>query len=197
MYSTQEFESNTRDNWVIDATVNNTSVRFRIDTGAKTSILTSAQIATIPGCKLQKSSKTLKSFSNHRITPDGSIKLPVTYRDKTTDVHFEVVSLDQENILGGDTAVALGLIQITLDSQISVVAEITENAEEELSRDFPELVKTTGTLPGEYSLSIDSSVQGVIHPVRKLPAAIKPKAIEKLKEMVENGYITPVEQPTD
>jgi hypothetical protein len=80
--------------------------------------------------------------------------------------------LDQENILSGDAAVSLGLIQITLDSLISVVAEITENAEEELSRDFPELVKTTGTLPGEYSLSIDSSVQGVIHPVRKLPAAI-------------------------
>jgi hypothetical protein len=44
-------------------------------------------------------------------------------------------------------------------------------------------VKTTSTLPGEYSLSIDSSVQGIIHPVRKLPAVIKPKAVEKLKEM--------------
>ena len=59
--------------------------------------------------------------------------------------------------------------------------ETTESAQSELTRDFPELVKTTGTLPGEYHLSIDESVPPVIHPVRKLPAAIKPKAVQKLR----------------
>jgi hypothetical protein len=56
-YSTQKFESNTRDKWVIDATVNNTSVQFRIDTGAKTSILTSALIVPFQAVNCRNQAK--------------------------------------------------------------------------------------------------------------------------------------------
>ena len=187
------------DGWDVQLGIKDQQVRCRIDTGARTSILTSAQIKSLRGRKLEKSNKTLKSFSNHKIKPIGSISLPVVYRDRKINVHFEV---DQENIISGDTAVALGLIhKVNPGSQIhvSVVTEneTTESAQSELTRDFPELVKTTGTLPGEYHLSIDESVPPVIHPVRKLPAAIKPKAVEKLREMESNGYITKVDRPTE
>ena len=40
-------------------------------------------------------------------------------------------------------------------------------------------------------------MQGVIHPTRWLPAAIRPQAIEKLCEMEDFGYITPVKEPTE
>ena len=93
----------------------------RIDTGARISILTSAQIKKFRECKLEKSKKTLKSFSNHKIKPIGSISLPVVYRDRKINVYFEVVDLNQENIISGDTAVALGLIhKVNPGSQIHV-----------------------------------------------------------------------------
>ena len=44
---------------------------------------------------------------------------------------------------------------------------------------------------------IDECKQAVVHPVRKLPAAIKPKAVAKLREMKSNGYITKIDQPTE
>ena len=37
----------------------------------------------------------------------------------------------------------------------------------------------------------------VIHPVRKPQAAIKPKAVEKFREIESNGYITMVKRPTE
>ena len=124
------------------------------------------------------------------------------YRDRKINVPFEVVNLDQKNTISGDTAVALGMIhKVNTGSQIHVSDvnenETTESAQSELSRDFPELVETTGILPGEYHLSIDESVPTVIHPVRKLPAAIKPIAVEKLREMESNGNITKVDRPTE
>ena len=188
------------DGWDVHLGIKDQQVRCRIDTGAQTSILTSAQIKNLRGCKIENSKKTLKSFSNHKIKPIGSIS--VVYRDRKINVHFEVVDLDQENIISGDTAVALRLIhKVNPGSQIhvSVVTEneTTESAQSELSRDFPELVKTTGTLLREYQLSTDESVPTVIHPVRKLTAAIKPKAVEKLREMESNGYITKVDRPTE
>ena len=63
--------------------------------------------------------------------------------------------------------------------------------------DFPDLIRTTGTLPGEHSIKINPNAKGVIHPVRRQPASLKPRIIEKLREMESDGYITPVEEPTE
>uniref|UniRef100_A0A8C5PPV9 Gypsy retrotransposon integrase-like protein 1 n=1 Tax=Leptobrachium leishanense TaxID=445787 RepID=A0A8C5PPV9_9ANUR len=63
--------------------------------------------------------------------------------------------------------------------------------------DYPELTRTTGTLPGKYTIKIDPEAQGVVHPVRRQPAALRNKILEKLQEMVKDGYITKVNQPTE
>jgi len=42
-----------------------------------------------------------------------------------------------------------------------------------LSHDFPELVKTTDSLPGEHHIQIEENNYGVIHPPSWLPAAIR------------------------
>ena len=75
----------------------------------------------------------------------GTIFVPVTYKDKQISVRFEVVDLCQENIISGDIAESLGLLQRVNSVELS--------SKEELFRDFPDLVKTTGTLPGKYSIN--------------------------------------------
>ena len=181
------------DKWLTNLTISNKSLSFRIDTGAKCNILVKSEydsLAKRSKVELQKSNRTLKSFSNHKIKPVGSVTLPVRYKDKECNVTFEVVNLDQENIISGNVAENLGLVQ-----RVSTVND--QKSYEELTRDFPDLVKTTGTLPGEYTIKIEENAQGVVHPARRLPAALKQKAIDKLKEMEENGYITPVSEPTE
>ena len=137
-----------------------------------------------------RSSKTLKSYTNHKINPVGTVTLPVKAKRKEINVTFEIVDLMQENIITGDIVEQLNLLQRR--------NTVKENAvHEELSRDFPDLIKTTGTLPGEYSIKIDENAIGVIHPVCRLAASVKPRATEKLHEMEEFGYITPVKEPTE
>ena len=98
---------------------------------------------------------------------------------------FKIVDLCQENILCGDTAEKLKLLQ-----------RIHKIDEEELARDYPALVKT-GTLPGEYSITLTENATGVIHPPRRIAASLKPRVIEKLRQMEEDEYITPVQEPTE
>ena len=176
------------DKWITQLKVHDESLNFRIDTGAKCRIITKVDFDKFNKIKLGKSNKTLKSYSNHHIKPLGAVKLTVLHNDIDTEVKFEIVDLVQENILSGDVAEKLGLLR-----RVNSV----DTSEEELTRNFSDLIKTTGTLPGEYSIKIDENAQGVIHPTRRLPAAIRPRAIEKLREMEDFGYITPVKEPTE
>lgn len=167
------------DKWTTELTVNSTNLKFRLDTGAKCNIITKSDYDKLNNVSLEKSNKTLKSYSNHKIGPLGSVKLSVKHKDMNIAVNFEIVDLIQENILSGDTAVQLNLLK-----RVDLIHSDTGH---ELTRDFPELIQTTGTLPGKYTIKIEESAQCVIHPPKKLPAAIKPKAIAQLQ--LKNGGI--------
>ena len=182
------------DKWDTELVIEGKVIHFKIDTGAKCNIITKSALNDLSGKpKLGKSTRTLKSFTNHIIQPIGTANLQVCHKGDKHQIQFEVVDIKNENILSGNTAEQIGMIQRILGIQQNQIPE----PDHELFREFPELVKTTGTLPGEYSIEIDESIPGVVHPVRKLPAAIKPKAIEALREMEKNEYFTRVDEPTE
>ncbi|CAG2194499.1 unnamed protein product [Mytilus edulis] len=58
--------------------------------------------------------------------------------------------MEQDNIISSDFAESLNFVK-TIDT-IDTIEEIAKT--NELSHDFPELIKTSGTLPGEYRLTI-------------------------------------------
>ena len=178
------------DKWTANIVINNKVVNFRVDTGAKCNILVKSEFEKIKGKnKLSHSTKSLKSYTNHVIKTLGAVVLPLKYKNQEIKARFEVVDICQENILSGDTAECLGLLQ-RIDS-------IKSNSEDELLRDFPEMRKTTGTLPGEYKIQLEENAKGVIHPPRRLAASLRKKVVEKLKEMQSDGFITPVHEPTE
>ena len=195
--TTQEIEQvsqidlHTNDKWLQDLRVGTETVTFRIDTGAKCSLLVKSQYNKLKKlAKLEDSCKILKSYSNHAIKSEGSVTLPVKHTSMTLPIVFEVVNLQQENIICGDAAEKLGLIH-------RVSASTAEDDPLRQLDDFPELVKTTGTLPGKYTIKLDPKAKGVVHPPRKQPVSLKPKIIEKLIEMEQNEYITRVHRPTE
>ena len=56
------------------------------------------------------------------------------------------------------------------------------------------MAKTTGTLPGTYTIKIEPGTKGVAHPVRRQPATLRRKVEEKLKEMERDGHLARVEE---
>lgn len=185
-----------QDRWSANVQVLSRQVSFRIDTGARCNTLTlnTYQLLMHEG-ELKPSNKVLRTYSNHKIKPVAAVNLPARYKGREISAEFEIVDLEQECVLSGASAEALGLIvrlHSLQDGDSAPEQEIPPGLE-----NFPDLAHTTGTLPGKYSIKIDPDAKGVVHAVRRQPAALKPKIVDKLNEMVQNGYITKVDQPTE
>ena len=167
--------------WWETVVINDKAVSAQLDTGASRSVLPLTVLQKIKqDAHLDAPSCSLKSYTKHQLPVVGSITLPVEYKGRKTDVNFCVVNLDQKTLLSGGVCKQLGLI------------ERINNLDE-----YPELKKTTGTLPFTYSIKIDPTVPPVVHGPRRQPKALKDKIVAKLNEMVQDGQLTPVTEPTD
>lgn len=99
------------------------------------------------------------------------VDLLTKYKDAEILTEFEIVDISQENVLSCATAEALGLV-MRLDALQSTNKENKTHygnttAEQNVPAgldDYPELTRTTGTLPGKYTIKIDPNAKGVVHP---------------------------------
>jgi predicted aspartyl protease len=184
-----------QDKWVVPVEVggNGANVTFRIDTGARCNVMVQDTYRKVASeGSLRKSSKVLYSYSNHRIRPAGVASLCVKCNGVETTAEFEIVDLQQESVISGNLAEQLRLIHRINDVSSQAVTQLPPEF-----CDFPELMRVTGTLPGTYTIKIDPSVKGVVHPVRRQPAALRQKITEKLREMEVNNQIIRVEEPSE
>ena len=74
--------------------------------------------------------------------------------------------------------------------------QVKQLSAEELVQQYSDFFdRSLGTLPGEVHLEVDSSVQAVITPTRRVPTALKHKLQDKLSSYLEKGILAPVEEP--
>ncbi|KAJ8300747.1 hypothetical protein KUTeg_022266 [Tegillarca granosa] len=101
------------DKWLVKLSVASVPLSFRIDTGARCCIMVKSEFDKLKfdSSQVKSTSKTLKSYSNHTITPLCSVSVPVRNQNTIRDVHFEVVDIVQENVISGRVAEELGLIE--------------------------------------------------------------------------------------
>ena len=63
---------------------------------------------------------------------------------------------------------------------------------------YPECFSGIGTFKNyRYHIELDPKVKPVIHPPRKIALSLQPKLERELNEMVKQGIIVPVDEPTD
>ena len=62
---------------------------------------------------------------------------------------------------------------------------------------FPNSFDTTGNMPGQYTIRVDTSIHPVQHARRKVPIEAREEIEKALQKMVDNEIITPVTEPTE
>jgi hypothetical protein len=89
-----------------------------------------------------------------------------------------------------DTAFALELVSVNEN----VVANILPDYTKAIFNQFPNVFKGVGKLKGvKLRLHIDRDVTPVAQPVRRLPYGFRDKVRMKIKELVANDVVEPVE----
>ena len=102
---------------------------------------------------MQKTTTVLTAYGNSY--PVGIAKFSVVHRDRDEDISFYVVRENAPALLG------LGACQI-LDI-IRRVDTVRPANDSDILSEFSDLFSGIGTMPGEYHIAVDDSVQPVVH----------------------------------
>ncbi|CAC5421269.1 unnamed protein product [Mytilus coruscus] len=160
------------------------TVQFKIDTGAQVNILPLSIYKKLSNLKLSKTSTSLTSYSGDKLKVVGKCLLHL--KDKNCE--FFVTNTNQSPLLGFKASHELGLIHDIMTVQTDVDDPV---------KLFPKVFTGLGCLEKPYHIKIDSSVNPVINPPRKIPAALREKLKGTLKEMEDIEVIRKVDEPTD
>ena len=130
----------------------------------------------------------LESYSKTCIKPVGRCELTCWVRGHKHQVLFQVVDGSYTPLLGREFCEQLGLVQ-----RISTIGS------KGILDEFPEVFQGLGCLPGKYYISVDPSVQPVVHPPRRIPHSKRDPLKKELDRMENVGIIekVPLNEPAD
>ena len=177
-------------------TVDETPIRFQIDTGATCNVIRKQDIPHRRLNYLQQTTQTLTQYSGAEIRPLGKCILRVKNQKnaQTYDVQFVVVdNAATTSILGAQTSQVMSLIKVDYDniqmiqeteqSQGRVTWRQTMLTKEVITKKYAEVFEgELGTLPGVTHLDIDPMIQPVKQPLRRLPIAMKRQIESRVAE---------------
>ena len=151
----------------------------------------------------------MQTYGNQTIKPKGQITVCCEVAGKIQLVDFLVVDVPPEKppLLCGRDAQAFGYLKIYAD-EVHTVEKASKQVErppfgqltkEIVLRRYENVFKAgRGKSLGEpLHIEVDSNVQPIRAPTRRVPIAKLDKVNEELKRLCEEGTITPVSQPTD
>lgn len=110
-----------------------------------------------------------------------------------------LVEGNKQAILGLKTCMQLGLIKrVHVINKEVTTHEKTKDATSkgvmhcDWVKEYKEVFKGIGRLPGEYKIKLKEDAEPVIHPARKVPVALKERLREKLDTLIKER-----EEPTE
>lgn len=170
-------------------------VKCTLDTGASCNVIglpTLLEILNVKSVELDKYKTVLKSFGGSTITTMGRATVNVEHRGKRFKAVFNVVKFPQMPILSLYSCQKLELLKLcfTVDEQLEVVAENI------VSR-YPGVFQGIGEMQGEVHLEVDSSVEPVIQPARRIPVTLRDELKQQLDEMEKLNIVAKITEPTE
>ena len=192
-------------------TVDETPIRFQIDTEATCNVIRKQDIPQGRLNDLQQTTQTLTQSSGAEIRPLGKCTLHVKNQKngQIYDVQFVVVdNAATTSILGAQTSQTIRLIKVDYDNiqmlqeteqpQGRVIQRQTMLTKEAITQKFADVFEgELGTLPGVTHLDIDPMIQPVRQPLRRLPIAMKDRLKTVLQRLERLEIILKEETPTD
>ncbi|CAC5392126.1 unnamed protein product [Mytilus coruscus] len=178
--------------WKESMSLNKQSVVFKLDTGAQANIISEKLFRklSLPDNRTEKTNIKLVTYDGHKISPIGTRMLECTFKDRKYNLKFFIVPTDSQPILSADTCSEIGAI-------VRVRAVDKPLTKEEVISDYGEIFKGLGTLPKTHHIEVNPLIPSVVHPPRKIPAALRDQVRTELDRMESLGVIAKQDEPTD
>ena len=171
------------------------SIHFKLDTGAQANIIPIAVFENMQkkhslsanGCKLY-------GYSGSEITTKGTTTLECSYKGQKHQGIFHIVDNppNAQPILGLKACLALNLIKLILS--VEKPAPLTKDS---VLKEYQQVFTGLGELEGEVKLHLKEQAVPVIHPVRRVPHALRDRLRTEINKTEESGVIKRVTTPMD
>ena len=172
-------------------------IKFQIDCGATVNVLPLQYVQDKP---LEASNASLHVYNMTTVKPAGKCGTVVRNPEngKKYNAEFQVIKENFKPLLSRNAAEQMQLMTINYDNfKVAnlVPDDSTENIIKKYSNVFDD--KVLGCFPGEVHLRVSSEAKAVQMPRRRIPFTLKPKLRKELDELVDQGVLKCVAEPTD
>ena len=144
----------------------------------------------------------LTAYNGTRIDQFGVVTIPCQYsHGRWSDTKFSLLDTEGPGIIGFPSLRQLDLVKlhcaVQADEQSIQSNENNGVHIDDLLKQYPNQFDCIDNIHDEYHIVTDPQVQPVIHAPRKCPFQLKDEIKNCLDEVVENGVIRKVDEPTD
>ena len=171
-------------------------VKLQVDCGAEIKVISKRYI---PNVTLEESSMTLQMWNNMTTKTIGKTRLIVrnSENNKKYNVEFQVVKEERTPLIGRKAAEDMKLITVNYDN----FKQVNSVSEKDILSEFSDVISvddnSLGTLPGTVHFTTDVTVDSKVVSPKRVPVGLKEKLKVKLQNLVKNGVIQEVDEPTD
>ena len=123
--------------------------------------------------------------------PLGTYSLDIRVMDSTHRITFDIIKDSPWPIIDGDTCTKNGWITMEVHSVRRGVST-TPLTKETMLREYEDVFRGLGCLPGEYHIDVDPTIRPVQHSPRRVPVPLKSKLKEEIAELEKMGIIEKV-----
>ena len=178
--------------WTCGIQVNGQYVNFKVDTGAKVTVISEDASRALGLDTLQPSTKKLHGLDHSPLEVVGQATVRLAYRDKQCTHVIFVLRKVKHNLLGLPAIQALNVLT-QVDTVSRSVSEQTSIPDQ-----YPSLFKGLGTFKGDsYAIQLKPDAKPfTLYTPRNVPIPLRKKVKEELPRMQSLGVISPVEEPT-
>ena len=162
-------------------------MRFKLDTGADVTAISTEAHQHIGGTTLSPLSKALYGPARQALNVLGQFQGTLGFGENTSQETIFVVEGLRTNLLGLQAITSLRLIRR--------ICNMT--AEKELFERFPKVFNGLGTIGKEYEIKLkDNATPYALH-VRNIPIPLRPKVKQELERMEQMGVVSEVTEPSE
>lgn len=172
--------------WTSAINIQGRQITFTLDTGAQVNIIPYNLFRRLKKTYLQTSQAHLTSYCGQKLNVVGKAQLKCRTQKCERVLEFQVIDARAKPILGLNGCESLNLVQRI---------DIVEN--DEILSSFSDVFEGLGCMKDSYKIKIDPTVPPVIHPSRKVPAALRNSLLKELERMEREKVIEKVDYPTD
>ena len=186
--------------WFVDVEIEGKLVKFKLDTGAEVNVIPLNVYSSFQDVPVTETQVKLSSYSDHQIDVVGKVSLSCkVVGEKSQELEFFVANVESPPVLGIVACQKLNLVKKVhgvevLTNRKAVKKGMTKDF---VQAEYADVFRGLGEMPGEYRIVLNDDVVPVIHASRKILYALNSRLETKLKDMVKQGVIVSVDEPTD